>query len=194
MAELMANPDIRKQAQAELDAVVGQERRAQEADISNLPLLRAIIKETYGLHPSTPLALRHESHQPCVVSGYEFPTHLHLILNIYAIQRDPNEYLNPDEFKPSRFLDHPEPNPLSGHDSFQLIPFGVGRRMCLGYNLGNTMVSILLATLLQSVDWSLPADQSAETLDMSECLSSLIGFRLNPLHLIAKPRSSAALY
>lgn len=194
MAELMANPDIRKQAQGELDEVVGQERLVQEADIPNLPLLKAIIKETYRLHPAGPLSLRRESHQPSVVSGYKFPAHTQLIFNIYAIQRDPNEFESPDEFKPSRFLDRREVNPLSGNDSFQLIPFGVGRRMCPGYNLGNTIVSMMLATLLHSFEWSLPVGQSAETVDMYEFAESLLNYRLNPLRLIAKPRSSAALW
>jgi cytochrome P450 len=194
LSELMANPDIRKQAQAELDAVVGQERLVQESDIANLPLLQTIVKETYRLHPAAPLAVKRESHEPCVVSGFDIPAHTQLILNVYAIHRDPNEWTDPEAFKPSRFVGHPEVNPLSGHDSYQLIPFGAGRRMCPGYNLGHTMVSIMLATLLHSFDWSLPEGQSAQTVNMAEFNASLINFRLNPLRVVATPRSSAALF
>jgi hypothetical protein len=55
-------------------------------------------------------------------------------------------------------------------------------------------VSIMLATLLHSFDWSLPEGQSAQTVDMAEFDASLINFRLNPLRVVATPRSSAALF
>jgi cytochrome P450 len=50
MAELMAHPDIRKQVQAKIDTMVGLNHVVQESDIANLPLLRAVIKETFRLH------------------------------------------------------------------------------------------------------------------------------------------------
>lgn len=192
MSELMANPKIRKQAQAEIDAVVGQDRLVQESDHPNLPFLQAIVKETYRMHPSLPLGLRRESHEPCIISGFQLPAHTELILNTYAIHRDPKVYENPNEFKPSRFLDHPEVDPLSGHDYYELIPFGVGRRMCPGYNLGNVMVTSMIANLLQCFDWGLPEGKSAESLDMSEYYS-FMSFRRQPLCLVAQPRSAASL-
>jgi cytochrome P450 len=102
MAELITHPDIMQQAQAELVAVIGEDRLVQEADIPNLPLLQAIVKETLRLHPAVPLAIPRESHEPCIVSGYPFPAQTLLIVNLFAIQRDPAVYENPDEFKPSR--------------------------------------------------------------------------------------------
>jgi cytochrome P450 len=192
MAELMANPNLRKQAQAEIDAVVGQDRRVQESDLPNLPFLRAVVKETYRMHPSLPLGVRRESHEPCVVSGCELPAHTELILNIFAIHRDASVYESPDEFKPSRFLDRPEVDPLSGHDHYELMPFGAGRRMCAGYNLGNVMVTSMLANLLQCFDWSLPGGESAESLDMSEYFS-FTSCRRHPLCLVAQPRRAASL-
>ena len=193
MSELMVNPDIRKQAQEELDAVVGSRRLAQESDLPNLPFLGAIIKETFRLHPPVPLSLPRCSNQPCVVAGCEFPANTRLILNIFAIHRDPTVYENPDAFIPSRFLEHPEVNALSGHDFYQLIPFGVGRRMCPASFLGNTMVTLMLANLVHSFDWSLPAGTSAKALDMVE-VYKLVNFRRQPLSVIAKPRSPAYLY
>lgn len=102
MAELMANPSIRKQAQEELDRVVGNARLVQEADLPNLPLLAAIVKETFRLHPPVPLSLPRSSNQPCVVAGRQFPVNTRLLLNIFAIHRDPSVYEHPDAFQPSR--------------------------------------------------------------------------------------------
>lgn len=87
MAELMAHPDIQEQAQAEIDAVVGLNRVVQESDIPSLPLLRAIIKETFRLHPAVPLSVKRESYEPCTLSGWRLPAHTELILNVFAIHR-----------------------------------------------------------------------------------------------------------
>lgn len=100
---------------------------------------------------------------------------------------------NPDAFKPSRFLERPEVNPLSGHDFFQLIPFGVGRRMCPGSNLASALVSLMVANLLHSFDWSLPDGESPATMDMNEA-ESFVLYREKPLRLIAKPRRPASLH
>jgi cytochrome P450 len=193
MAELMAHPDIRKQVQAEIDTVVGLNRVVQESDIANLPLLRAVIKETFRLHPAAPLSVKRESYEPCMLSGWRLPAHTELIVNIFAIHRDPNVWENPDAFKPSRFLERPEVNPLSGHDFFQLIPFGVGRRMCPGSNLASALVSLMVANLLHSFDWSLPDGESPATMDMNEAKSFVL-YREKPLRLIAKSRRPASLY
>jgi hypothetical protein len=94
---------------------------------------------------------------------------------------------------PRRFLEHPEVNPLSGHDDFQLVPFGVGRRMCPGARLAYSLVSLMLANLLHSFDWSLPEGQSADGLDMQEAVSFIL-YKDKRLCLNAKPRSPASLY
>jgi len=119
MQELMLHRDILKRAQAELDLVVGANRVVQESDIPNLPYLQAIVKETFRLHTVGALALPRQSIRASNdVLGYKLPAHTHLILNLYAIHRDPNVYKNPNTFNPDRFLgnQHPNVNPTSGFD------------------------------------------------------------------------------
>ncbi|KAG0599533.1 hypothetical protein M758_12G159400 [Ceratodon purpureus] len=187
MAELILRPELLKQAQAELDTVVGNDRLMQESDLPNLPFLQAIVKETFRLHPPAPLAPPRESFQPAQAYGYQIPAGTRLMLNLCAIHRDPAVYESPDEFIPQRFVDRPELNHLSGFDSYELIPFGVGRRMCPGYNLGNTLVTLMLGNLLHSYDWSLPHGQSIESFDMTESFGITV-CRKEPLYLMAKPR------
>uniref|UniRef100_A0A3B6NJP3 Cytochrome P450 n=1 Tax=Triticum aestivum TaxID=4565 RepID=A0A3B6NJP3_WHEAT len=73
MAELIRHPDIMKQAQEELDAVMGRERLVSESDLPRLTSLSAIIKETFRLHPSTPLSLPRMATEDCKVAGYCIP-------------------------------------------------------------------------------------------------------------------------
>ena len=90
-------------AREELDFVIGKTRLVQESDITNLPYLQAIVKETLRFHPPSPIIMR-ESYEKCTVNGYNIPEHTKLFVNVWAIGRDPNHWENPLEFKPERFL------------------------------------------------------------------------------------------
>ncbi|ONK71667.1 uncharacterized protein A4U43_C04F11110, partial [Asparagus officinalis] len=65
LSEMIRRPEILKRAQIELDFVVGRDRLVSEADLPNLPFLEAIVKETFRLHPSTPLSLPHMASETC---------------------------------------------------------------------------------------------------------------------------------
>jgi len=190
LAELLLQPDLLKRAQEELNNVVGSDRPVQESDLPRLPFLNAIVKETFRMHPPTPIAPPRESSEAAEVLGYDIPAHSIVMLSLYSIHRDPSMYEHPNKFDPQRFIDHPEVNHLSGVDSYQLIPFGLGIRMCPGYNLGNLMVVLTLAHLLHNFDWSVP---KGESLDMSEVFA-ITTCRTNPLLLTGKPRSPTLSY
>ncbi|GLJ19392.1 hypothetical protein SUGI_0349400 [Cryptomeria japonica] len=73
MTELLRNPTVMRKVQAELDDVVGVERRMEEADIANLPYLRAVVKEVFRLHPAAPLNIPRRADKSCEISGYLVP-------------------------------------------------------------------------------------------------------------------------
>jgi len=93
---------------------------------------------------------------------------------------------------PQRFMDRPQVNALSGFDFFELIPFGVGRRMCPGVQLGNTMVHLMLGNLLHSYHWSLPKHVSLEHFRQGnqEEIFGVTVCRKDPLVLVATPRDN----
>lgn len=197
MRELMLHRDILKQAQDELNLVVGADRVVQESDIPNLPYLQAIVKETFRLHTAGALGLPRQSIRASNdVLGYKLPAHTQLILNLHAIHRDPNVYENPDTFNPDRFLGnhHLDVNPTSGNDSYELIPFSAGRRMCPAVTLGNTLVSLLMAHLLHSFDWDLPMGCDASRADWWEESFGLTMCSKIPLSVVARPRKPVFLY
>ena len=73
MAELLRNPALIKKAQAELDEVVGLEKKMEESDIAKLPYLQAIVKEALRLHPPTPLIIPRKSDSSSEIVGYFVP-------------------------------------------------------------------------------------------------------------------------
>nr|UXM19721.1 flavonoid 3',5'-hydroxylase [Hydrangea macrophylla] len=156
LAEMLKNPSILKKAHAEMDRVIGRNRRLEESDIRKLPYLQAICKETFRKHPSTPLNLPRVSSEPCEVNGYYIPKNTRLTVNIWAIGRDPDVWENPLEFIPERFLSEKNAKIDPRGTDFELIPFGAGRRICAGTRMGNLLVEYILGTLVHSFDWKLP--------------------------------------
>ncbi|XP_071905841.1 cytochrome P450 81Q32-like [Coffea arabica] len=125
---LLNHPEVLKKARAELDAEVGIDRLVDEYDLSNLPYLHNIISKTLQLYPAAPMLVPHESFDDCKIGGYNIPRDTILLVNAWAVHRDPNIWDDPTTFKPEKF------EGLQVQPS-KLIPFGIGRRSCPGSDL-----------------------------------------------------------
>lgn len=155
LAELINNPKVLQKAREEIDKAVGTDRLVDESDVQNLPYIRAIVKETFRLHPPLPVVKR-KCVAECVIDGYVIPEGALILFNVWAVGRDPKYWERPLEFRPERFLESvegekPGPIDLRGQH-FQLLPFGSGRRMCPGVNLATQGMATLLASLIQCFD------------------------------------------
>ncbi|XP_008240968.1 PREDICTED: cytochrome P450 93A3-like [Prunus mume] len=170
LAELINHPEVMKKARQEIDSIVGKNRLVQESDISNLPYLQAIMKETLRLHPTSPLIAR-ESTEACNIVGYEIPAKTRLYVNVWAINRDPNHWEKPLEFKPERFMT--EEGSLKSQldmrgQHFHMLPFGSGRRGCPGTSLALAVVQPTLAAMIQCFEWKLDGGNGSGIVDMEE--------------------------
>ncbi|KAK9108272.1 hypothetical protein Syun_024283 [Stephania yunnanensis] len=153
MAELLKNRMVMKKAQDEVRRVVGNNRKIIEEDIKQMDYLMCVIKETLRLHPVVPTLLPRQSYASTNVGGFEIPSRTWLLINVWAIQRDPGLWTQPEEFIPERFMG--KSIDFKGQD-FEFIPFGCGRRICLGMSLGVATVEYTMANLLYWFDWELP--------------------------------------
>ncbi|KAL0383731.1 UNVERIFIED_CONTAM: 3,9-dihydroxypterocarpan 6A-monooxygenase [Sesamum calycinum] len=170
MAELLNHPSALKKLQNEIDTVVGLSRLVDESDVQNLPYLQAVVKETLRLHPSLPLVFR-KCREDCEINGYPIAKNSRIVVNLYAINRDPEAWENAAEFVPERFLvntidaiAHDDPEDMKGQN-FSYVPFGGGRRGCPGAALATTVLHLTLAALVQCFDWKI---QGAEKVNMEE--------------------------
>ncbi|KAK6118406.1 hypothetical protein DH2020_047823 [Rehmannia glutinosa] len=165
LSELIKHPQVMKKLQNELESVVGPDHMVEEHHLHRLEYLDCVIKETMRLHPVAPLLIPHESMEDCVVDGINIPKKSRVLVNVWAIGRDPDAWPNPETFSLERFIG--SDIDLKGRD-FQLLPFGSGRRSCPGLQLGLTIVRLLVAQLVHCFDWELPNGMLPGDLDMSE--------------------------
>ncbi|KAJ8447496.1 hypothetical protein Cgig2_019490 [Carnegiea gigantea] len=92
MAELIKNPEMMARAQKEIEQTLGKDRPIiQESDISKLPYLQAIIKETLRLHPPIVLLIPRKAETNLELYGYMVPKNAQVLVNLWAIGRDPKE-------------------------------------------------------------------------------------------------------
>ncbi|KAK2368218.1 geraniol 8-hydroxylase [Trifolium repens] len=152
MAELIYNPRVMSKAKEELEQIIGIGNTVQESDVPKLPYLQAIVKETLRLHPSAPLLLPRKAKVDVILQGYIIPKGAQVLINKWAMGRNPKIWDNPTLFSPERFLGS-EIN-YKGHD-FQLTPFGSGRRICPGMPLAIKMLHTMLGSLINFFDWKL---------------------------------------
>uniref|UniRef100_A0A0D9XBX2 Premnaspirodiene oxygenase n=1 Tax=Leersia perrieri TaxID=77586 RepID=A0A0D9XBX2_9ORYZ len=181
MSELMRNPSVMKKLQAQIREAFKGKATVTEADLqaSNLRYLKMVIREALRLHPPAPLLVPRESIDVCELEGYTIPAKSRVIINAWAIGRDPKYWDDAEEFKPERFDDGTID--FMG-TNYEFIPFGSGRRMCPGFNYGLASMELMFTGLLYHFDWSLPV--GVNEVDMKEA-PGLGVRRCTPLMLCA---------
>uniref|UniRef100_A0A7N0SXP3 Cytochrome P450 n=1 Tax=Kalanchoe fedtschenkoi TaxID=63787 RepID=A0A7N0SXP3_KALFE len=185
MTDLIKRPEMMKKVQTEIRDIMQSRQRVTEDDTTKMEYLKAVIKETYRFHPTVPLLLPRESLHNVNIHGYDIPSGTRVIFNMWAIGRDPQSWDNPEVFAPERFL---KGGSASDRDfrgmSFELIPFGAGRRGCPGISYATPVIELVLASLLHKFDWSLPNDIKVEDLDVSESFGVTL-VKKYPLNVVA---------
>jgi cytochrome P450 len=124
---------------AEVTARLEAELEAGEGDA----YLTATIYETLRRRPVLPNAAPRLVKQPIEIGGRRYPVGIGLVPNAYLVHHDPSIYPDPYAFRPERFLD-------SAPGTYTWIPFGGGRRRCLGASFAMLEMKVVLKALLTS--------------------------------------------
>jgi cytochrome P450 len=191
LLELICQPDIMKKAQEEIDKVVGRNRPMFESDLPNLPYLQAIIKENFHLHPAAPIAIPHFNNKNIIISNYNIPANSIVIVNLWAIGRDPKVWNKPLEFDPCRFVDS---NINVRGRYYGLLPFGSGRRQCPSFDIAQLMVQYGLGVILHAFDWSPQLGVKPKNMNVMEGINGFIFTPVEPLVVVAKLRLPTQVY
>ncbi|KAL5054761.1 hypothetical protein RYX36_035443 [Vicia faba] len=177
MSNILNHSEVLKKVREELDTHVGQDRLVDESDLQKLTYLKNVIYETLRLYTPAPLLLPHSTIEECNIGGYKVPGDTIVLINAWALHRDPEIWSEATSFKPERFEKEGELE--------KLIAFGMGRRACPGEALALRAISMTLALLVQCFDWKLTSHD--DKIDMSERDGFTLA-KLVPLKAMCKTR------
>nr|ABW86890.1 menthofuran synthase [Mentha arvensis] len=186
MAELIRNPRTLKTLQNEVREVSRNKGGITEDDVDKMPYLKAVSMEILRLHPPFPSLLPRELTQDANMLGYDVPRGTLVLVNNWAISRDPSLWENPEEFRPERFL---ETSIDYKGMHFEMLPFGSGRRGCPGITFAMSVYELALSKLVNEFDLRLGNGDRAEDLDMTEA-PGIVVHKKSPLLVLATPRQS----
>ncbi|KAL9420819.1 hypothetical protein AB3S75_038399 [Citrus x aurantiifolia] len=182
MSELARNPRVMSKARDEVRKCIGKNGSITEDNMEQLHYLKMIIKETFRLHPPGPMLLPRQTISHCKINGYDVNPETLLQVNVWAIGRDSRYWSKAEEFFPERFIDNSVD--FKGQN-FELLPFGGGRRICPGIQMGISTVELALANLLYHFNWKLPNGMEGGDLNMEEAIGqSLTTSKKTPLMLV----------
>lgn len=180
MSNLLNNPQILMKARDEIETEIGSECLPDECHLSKLPYLQIIFYETLRLYPATPLLPPHQASDDCKIGEYDVPRGTIVLVNAWAMHRDPTLWDDPLSFKPERF----DNGGGEGFNNYKFTPFGMGRRACPGASLAQRVVCLALGTLIQCFEWKRVTD---EEIDMTEGRGITMP-KLEPLEAMCKAR------
>ncbi len=132
---LAHEPAVTARLQEELGAGAGEE------------YLMATIHEIMRLRPVLPNPEPRLVKQPIEIGGVDYPVGVSLLPSVYLVHHDPAIYPEPYALRPERFLETPP-------GTYTWIPFGGGRRRCLGASFAMQEMKIVLRVVLSALELS----------------------------------------
>ncbi|CAG7828195.1 unnamed protein product [Allacma fusca] len=158
---MLHHPDIMKNVQDELDQVVGRNRLPTLEDMAFLPYTEATLLEVLRRSTVVPMGTTHSTTREMDFEGFTIPKNSSVIPLIHAVHMDPKLWDHPEKFDPTRFLS--AEGAVTKPEFF--MPFGVGRRMCLGDVLARMELFLFFSCLLHVYNLEVPAHETLPSID-----------------------------
>jgi cytochrome P450 len=130
--------------------------------------LTATIQETLRRRPVLPNAEPRLVTKPVEIGGWRYEPGACLIANAYLVHHDPDVYRDPYAFRPERFLEEPP-------GTYTWIPFGGGRRRCIGASFATLEMKIVMRAVLSAYRMETPTHEPELTRRRSITVSPRLG-------------------
>uniref|UniRef100_A0A9L0IC22 steroid 11beta-monooxygenase n=1 Tax=Equus asinus TaxID=9793 RepID=A0A9L0IC22_EQUAS len=142
--ELARNPKVQQALRQE--SLVAEARISENPRraTTELPLLRAALKETLRLYP-VGVFLEREVSSDLVLQNYHIPAGTTVKVLLYSLGRNPAVFVRPERYHPQRWLDN-----RASSTRFPYLAFGFGLRQCLGRRLAEVEMLLLLHHVLKN--------------------------------------------
>ncbi|KAM3915132.1 cytochrome P450 4A4-like [Leptodactylus fuscus] len=171
---LAKHPEHQTKCREEIREVLGKRTTVEWEDLGKLPYTTMCIKEGLRLYPPVPEVARQLKEPITFCDGRSLPKGTTVLLCIYAINRCPDIWKDPEVFDPLRF----SPENVSKRHSHAFLPFSAGGRNCIGQNFAMNEMKTAIALILQKFE--LHPDPEREPVKRAILvLRSLNGIHLN---------------
>ncbi|XP_059888882.1 1,25-dihydroxyvitamin D(3) 24-hydroxylase, mitochondrial [Delphinus delphis] len=143
---LSRNPHVQQKLLKEIQSVLPENQMPRAEDLRNMPYLKACLKESMRLTPSVPFTTR-TLDKAMVLGEYALPKGTVLMLNTHVLGSNEENFEDSSQFRPERWLqDKKKINP------FAHLPFGIGKRMCVGRRLAELQLHLALCWIVRKYD------------------------------------------
>uniref|UniRef100_A0A336MD30 CSON009839 protein n=1 Tax=Culicoides sonorensis TaxID=179676 RepID=A0A336MD30_CULSO len=177
---IAVRPDIQCKIQSEIENTLNSHERESNAieigDRNRMPYTEAVIMESLRMI-SSPI-VPHVTNQDTTVAGFDVPKDTLIFLNNYDLNMNPKLWTQPETFTPERFIN--ASGSISKPDHF--MPFGSGRRSCMGYKICQMLAFTLLANTLNKFDVVTVENQNYKV----QCGSLAMPEETYQLHFVAR--------
>ncbi|XP_070194258.1 cytochrome P450 2J4-like [Littorina saxatilis] len=163
-------PKVQDKCFKEISDVIGSGRAPTMQDRPKLQYLEATIMEVLRRADMVPISVPHGLADDVTFRGYVIPKDAIVLPNLESVLLDPEIWGDPDNFRPERFI-CPD-GKVTRPEEF--IPFGIGRRVCLGESLARMELFLYLSTLIQRFRFLPPEQEPLPSLE------GIMGFSLSP--------------
>ncbi|RZC40009.1 cytochrome P450 303a1 [Asbolus verrucosus] len=149
---LILYPDVQKKAQEEIDNVVGRSRLPNLRDRPQMPYMECVVLEALRMFSARAFTVPHRALKDTYLDGFFIPKDTMVIANLHGTLMGPDSGVeDPEVFKPERYL---KDGKITLTETY--IPFGIGKRRCLGESLARANVFLFTSALLQHFNFSIP--------------------------------------
>ncbi|XP_029456168.1 cytochrome P450 2C3-like isoform X1 [Rhinatrema bivittatum] len=166
--------EIQEKVQKEIDSVLGPGKCPSMEDRARLPYTDAFLHEVQRFASISTIGLAHVALHDINFRGYTIPKGTQVIPFLHSSLYDKRYWEDTDHFNPNRFLD--ENGKFKKNDAH--IPFGAGKRVCVGESLARMELFIFFITLLQRFTLEIPAGESSSLELVDGAIRSLKPFNV----------------
>ncbi|MGW8782596.1 cytochrome P450 [Streptomyces sp. NPDC055796] len=180
---LTLHPHVTERLYAELDEVLAGGLAGPDT-FPRLPYTRAVLLETMRLYPPATLLSR-ASTTTVDLGGHRFPAGADFFYSPYLLHHDPTVFPNPDRFDPDRWTSPADPAARRAY-----LPFGAGKRKCIGDSFGLAETTIILSAIASR--WRLPPAPGSHVRPQFSGVLTPAGLRLTTRARAVPPADQSA--
>ncbi|KAL1471292.1 hypothetical protein MTO96_023747 [Rhipicephalus appendiculatus] len=158
---LARHPQCQRRCQDEMDAVLASaDQLGSVFSKDNLPFTEACLLESARFASVHMVAAPRTNVEEASVCGFRVPAGSRVLANLWLAHRDTGFWREPHRFDPTRFL--AEDGRPERKDAF--LPFGLGKRVCIGESLAKTQMFVFVTELLKRFTFTLPEEFATQDL------------------------------